>query len=485
MLTGDPVCESEEEDTPRRRPANRLVLYVTLAASPIAVILGSALPLWVLSLIFVVTLTALMRTLMMRRKRSTATAVADAEGEECGESTSMGNIKKAEVSWSGEYRYRYQPGLYYGEAVKQVVRALLLSDEEKALRKDLTHRVTAIVRSAFPGSAATAAPEGSGASVSLYGSGASKVCMQGGNLDLCLRIVEELGSENDVSAALCNALWEEDMEEVTVRTRGGKQIVRFLEPSSGLTVDVGINVHEARLAASLMREYASISKRAQQLIVMVKHWAERREICNSYAGGTLNSYGYALMAISFLQRRELPVVPVFPCDRMGCSKSRAASFGGTRSGFQEIARANEQAHEAMREHVGELLVAFFDFYGNEFDAKARVISVRTGELLRKQPHEKGSPLLIEDPIVPDWNVAASVDSAGLHKIRKECRRAARILTTVPASKRLWKRFLSLPQDSTSTNDLLGLSSELEANPEEEEDSEVCGDCSECAQLVRA
>lgn len=275
----------------------------------------------------------------------------------------------------------------------------------------------------------------------------------------------------------------EDMEEVTVRSRGGKHIVRFLEPWSGVTVDMGINVHEARLAASLLREYASVSKRAQQLIVSVKHWAERREICASYAGGTLNSYATSLMVISFLQRRELPVVPVFPCDRMGCSKSRAASFGGTRSGFQEIARANSLAHEAMRQHVGELLLEFFEFYGTEFDPKTYSISVRTGELLRKKQHQSASPLVIEDPIVPEWNVAACVDAKGLHKIRKECRRATRILSTLPATKKLWKRFLAPPQEAGSSTDLR-LSSEQEVGETDEDVSEVCGGCSECAQLVR-
>mmetsp|Transcript_737 Transcript_737/g.2647 ORF Transcript_737/g.2647 Transcript_737/m.2647 type:complete len:472 (+) Transcript_737:127-1542(+) len=461
---------------------------VVVVSTPLGIILGSELPLIVLAAAFLVAFTALVMLLVKRgkhRREAAAKAAAALEKEEAAKEQPDEDLVKSEreATWSGESRYRNEPGHYYGEAVKKVVRVLILTDEEKEERKELQKMVTRIIHEAFPGSSATSAPEGSGASVSQYGSGASKLCIQGRNLDLYLRIVEDVGSEEFVAKTLCNALWEEDMEDVTVRTRGGRQIVRFLEPASGITVDVGINVHNARLASSLLREYGSISKRALQLIVVVKHWADRREVCTSYAGGTLNSYAYTLMVISFLQRRRLPVVPVLPCDQMGCSKSRAASFGASRSGFLEAAKVNEAAHEAMRERIGQLLIAFFDFYGNEFDSKRTVISVRTGELLRRTS-DRSQPMVIEDPLEPDWNVAACVDSHGLSRVRKECRRAKRILTETPASKKLWNRFLSPPLSSMSS------SSELPfVDPESEHicdcgDCHECQDCSECAQLTR-
>lgn len=58
----------------------------------------------------------------------------------------------------------------------------------------------------------------------------------------------------------------------------------------------------------LLRDYGLIDQRLMQLVFVVKLWAKRRQVNDSYRG-TLSSYCYVLMCIHLLQQRSPPILP--------------------------------------------------------------------------------------------------------------------------------------------------------------------------------
>ena len=75
-----------------------------------------------------------------------------------------------------------------------------------------------------------------------------------------------------------------------------------------MQVDITVNNILAIVNTKLLRDYAAIDDRLLQLVFVVKLWAKRRQVNDSYRG-TLSSYCYVLMCIHLLQQRSPPVLP--------------------------------------------------------------------------------------------------------------------------------------------------------------------------------
>lgn len=75
-----------------------------------------------------------------------------------------------------------------------------------------------------------------------------------------------------------------------------------------LQVDITVNNVLAIVNTKLLRDYAAIDERLMQLVFIIKLWAKRRQVNDSYRG-TLSSYCYVLMCIHLLQQRSPPILP--------------------------------------------------------------------------------------------------------------------------------------------------------------------------------
>ena len=73
-------------------------------------------------------------------------------------------------------------------------------------------------------------------------------------------------------------------------------------------VDITVNNILAIVNTKLLRDYAAIDGRLMQLVFVIKLWAKRRQVNDSYRG-TLSSYCYVLMCIHLLQQRSPPILP--------------------------------------------------------------------------------------------------------------------------------------------------------------------------------
>lgn len=94
-------------------------------------------------------------------------------------------------------------------------------------------------------------------------------------------------------------------------------------------VDITVNNILAIVNTKLLRDYAAIDDRLLQLVFVVKLWAKRRQVNDSYRG-TLSSYCYVLMCIHLLQQRSPPALPCLqamqPTHSRYCSPAPPASL---------------------------------------------------------------------------------------------------------------------------------------------------------------
>lgn len=156
--------------------------------------------------------------------------------------------------------------------------------------------------------------------------------------------------------------------------------------------------------------------------------------CLSAFGATISSYTWICMVISFLQRRNPPILPSLQ-NIEGC---RLAGNTGEPSPFADDLEALKGLGDANKETLGELLFQFFRHYGFEFEYSKHVISVREGRLVSRK--EKGwdpgnalidkqanNRLCVEEPFTSERNLGNTADDYAWHGIHLEIRRAFDLL----------------------------------------------------------
>jgi len=114
----------------------------------------------------------------------------------------------------------------------------------------------------------------------------------------------------EVVEGVARLLLDAGMEDVQSRPTARVPVVTFKDPITGLDSDISPGNPLALRNTLLLRGYAEVDERLQQVAYMVKHIAKRRQI-NKPGCHTLSSYGYVLMVIAFLQRRT--PLPALPC----------------------------------------------------------------------------------------------------------------------------------------------------------------------------
>ncbi|KAM3728798.1 Poly(A) RNA polymerase GLD2 [Dirofilaria immitis] len=145
-------------------------------------------------------------------------------------------------------------------------------------------------------------------------------------------------------------------------------------PYEELEIDINCNNVAGIYNSHLLHYYSRVDDRFPALCLLVKHWAINAGINNAMMG-TLNSYSLILMVLHFLQCGALP--PVLP----NLQFLYPDLFNATCS-IDSLELFRDLPHplpprELNNETIGELLIAFFDYYAR-FDFKNKAISIRNG-----------------------------------------------------------------------------------------------------------
>jgi DNA polymerase sigma len=310
------------------------------------------------------------------------------------------------------------------EDMHKLYLSLKPSEGEGHRRLILLEKLQRIVNNLWPDKSAV---------LQLFGSSANQFGMKSTDMDISLIIDPTVGNQPLIIKKLGDALKKKRMKGVETRPAARVPIVKFTDPFSNFSCDICINNNLALHNTKLLAEYAKCDPRLREVGLIVKLWAKRRQINDTYQG-TLSSYAYILMVINYLQTRRPPVLPVL--QQMG-DVNQVVDVDGYNCYFYSAETLKDYG-KANTETVGELLAGFFKFYAKEFNWAYDVVSVRLGRCITKaekmwkpsQNHDSRDNyyFAIEDPFETTHNLGKGVDTSSLKVIKYEFRRANNLLS---------------------------------------------------------
>lgn len=165
-------------------------------------------------------------------------------------------------------------------------------------------------------------------------------------------------------------------------------VIKMLDPISKLQIDVCVNNTLAVLNTNLIDAYVELDERFRYVCILVKYWAKRRDLNDTYHG-TLSSYAYTLLTIHYLQTLDDPVLPCL--QRMKDGKQiendedvpieMTSNGGGPELYNTYFDRSVNQSNYSStnEESVHELLLGFFHYYAYVFQYRTDLASIRLGK----------------------------------------------------------------------------------------------------------
>lgn len=270
------------------------------------------------------------------------------------------------------------------------------------------------------------------ATLQQFGSSQSGLTLQAGDLDLCLQFKGEIPAK--VLRQVNQLLKQHDMEDIVMLPRAKVPIIKFTDERTKIPVDISINNTLALHNTELLKRYASSDERIRWLILSVKHWALRRDVCDA-AAGTFSSYAWTLLAVQSLQQTIPPVAPVL---QAGEERTMVEVEGET----YDLTMADPASiimDPKNDQSIGELFVEFIFEHATKSPFKDHVVSVRNGAYLTRKskkwkhatPYAEKAILLdrktrlgqhslpIEDPLDLDHDLSRVLRPSGALDIQEE------------------------------------------------------------------
>ncbi|KAL2609363.1 hypothetical protein R1flu_027936 [Riccia fluitans] len=314
---------------------------------------------------------------------------------------------------------RYRPDLEkFTQQMLQMYQSLIPPEEEERKRRQFLSHLDQLVAREWPG-----------ARLFLFGSCANSFGVCNSDIDVCLSINDDQLSKADLVLKMAAILRSDNMQNVQALTHARVPIVKFTETTTGISCDICVNNMLAVVNSKLLHDYSQIDIRLRQLAFLVKHWAKRRQVNETYRG-TLSSYAYVLMCIHFLQQRKPAILPCLQEMR----PTYRVTVGNIECAYYDEVENLTNFGANNKETLGELLTSFFEYWAFRHDYTRAVISVRTGGYLSKDEKEwtrrignERHLICIEDPLEVAHDLGRVVDRHSIRVLRDEFHRAAKIL----------------------------------------------------------
>eukprot|EP00850_Spirogloea_muscicola_P015637 SM000122S25744 [mRNA] locus=s122:16:4918:+ [translate_table: standard] len=307
-------------------------------------------------------------------------------------------------------------------ALLAVYQLLIPGEEEHARRRMFLERLEALVLGDMPA-----------ARLFLFGSCANSFGVRNSDIDVCLAVGDGVAvGKAELVTRMAAILRAAGMQSALTHAR--VPIVKIVDPVTGLASDICVNNTLAVVNTKLLHDYARIDPRLRQLVFLVKHWAKQRQVNETYRG-TLSSYAYVLMCIHFLQQRKPPILP--------CLQEMEVTYrvkvGDVECAYFDQVEALRDFGLGNRETVGELLLAFFEYWAFRHEYNRAVISVRTGGFLSKDQKDwtrrignERHLICVEDPFEVSHDLGRVVDRNSIRILREEFHRAAKLMRHDPS-----------------------------------------------------
>lgn len=136
-------------------------------------------------------------------------------------------------------------------------------------------------------------------------------------------------------------------------------IVKLKEDNSGIESDISVCLTQSVVKTNLIKKYVAIDWRVKPLVLSIKHWVKSRKLSNTHRGD-LNSFGFTLMIIHYLQSLSPPILPVLDIgsNQEWVKPEKFVDFGVENT-----------------KHIGQLFSGFFIYYHSKFKPEKHAICI--------------------------------------------------------------------------------------------------------------
>ncbi|KAK6505677.1 hypothetical protein TWF481_007570 [Arthrobotrys musiformis] len=311
---------------------------------------------------------------------------------------------------------------------------LLPSEESNERRRKFLEKLEKLLNDEWPGHEIKVRP---------FGSTENRLCSTDSDVDVC--IVTDFKDLENV-CLLAKVLGKHRMERIICVQNAKVPIVRIWDPEYKVQCDMNVNNTLALENTRMVKTYVDIDPRVQRLAMIIKYWTKQRILNDAAGGGTLSSYTWICMIVSFLQTREPPILPSL---HQREHKKRPPQNGVDVS-FDDDIETLRDFGKANTESLGSLLFNFFKRYGYEIDFEKKVISIRMGKLISKAEKKwdalLGNRLCVEEPFSIARNLSNGADDNAVRGIHEEFRRAFKLLAESPPNLEAWSQEYIFPKE---------------------------------------
>jgi len=172
----------------------------------------------------------------------------------------------------------------------------------------------------------------------------------------------------------------------------------------------------------MAKRYLAETPLLRPLVLIVKEYLSEKGLNNTYTGG-LGSYCLIIMARTFLHMFNTSPDNLLPVKGSATATTTTATAPAATVTAASTATRPAPADNPLSD-IGKAVLAFFKFYGTEFDYTTMGISTKRGGVFYHIGdigyYNGTAALVIEDPFDPMSNIASSVLNVASKSSFRKC-----------------------------------------------------------------
>ncbi|KAG0288856.1 Zinc finger, CCHC domain-containing protein [Dissophora globulifera] len=304
---------------------------------------------------------------------------------------------------------------------------IAISEEGTQLREGLITRVQGILNTEWPKET----------KIECFGSFASGLGTDSSDVDLVI-LPALLDQDQTLTSGRFQDLFtlktlfqRYSMKDVEVIQGARVPILKFTDHKTGIKVDLNYGHYTGLYNTRLTESYVRIDDRVRAFLYVLKAFVKARGI-NSPELGSLSSYCYTLMAISYFQTLLIPVLPCLQDPHLiPHNVPNPGRYGSTQLinvAFTDPSRIRPCIPRNSMT-LGELFIGFLEYYGSKFEYTKSCVSIRCGGVIPRDEAPSAwarHAFVVEDPFILDFN-AAGAKKDMMNIIRHEFQAAVQAL----------------------------------------------------------
>ena len=218
--------------------------------------------------------------------------------------------------------------------IKDFVAYISPSREEIEIRNQTISTIREAVKQLWPD-----------ADLHVFGSYSTDLYLPGSDID-CV-VTSELGgkeSRNNLSSLASHLKKKNLATEVEVVAKARVPIIKFVEPHSGIHIDVSFERTNGIEAAKLIREWLDDTPGLRELVLIVKQFLHARRLNNVHTGG-LGGFSIICLVFSFLHMHPRIITnEIDPKDNLGVLLIEFFELYGKNFGYDDVALGSSDGY---------------------------------------------------------------------------------------------------------------------------------------------